>query len=138
MAGNKLSAREAALIAQARAELEKKSSAQAGAPATVPVAKQDTPAASPRPDPPAGRVGQTAPAAAPDPVAPAAIEPVAPQCAKPAPGLDSAVRMAALMATARAESERRRQRQKMLYLWVPIAVMSVTGLWTLLWMWHKL
>jgi hypothetical protein len=47
-------------------------------------------------------------------------------------------RAAALIAQARAETERLRRRHKMLYVWVPFAFMSVTGLWTLLWMWLKL
>ena len=47
-------------------------------------------------------------------------------------------REAALMAAARAESERLRRRQRQLYVWVPVAFMCVVGLWTLLWMWHRL
>ena len=107
MAGDRLSAREAALIAQARAEL-----------------------------------AQEAPAAAPQRTAtrPAAAAPAnpAPEAAKPAARADPAERLAALMATARADSERLRQRQRQLYQRTPLAFLSVLGLWALLWMWHRL
>jgi hypothetical protein len=143
VADNKLSAKEAALIAQARAELEKKSTVQAGAAATTPVAR----AAPHRPNPPVARAEaagtlaraeRAAPAATIEPVAPAAIEPVAPDGATPKISLDPAERVAALMAAARAETERQRRRHKMRWLWAPVAVMSVTVLWTLLRMWQKL
>ena len=42
------------------------------------------------------------------------------------------------MAAARAETERLRRRQRQLYVWVPVALMSVIGVWTLLWTWHSL
>ena len=124
MAGDKLSAKEAALIAQARAGLEQKPGVPPGAPATAPVA----PVAK-RGAPGAGVEG-AAPAAA--------IEDVATGGAAPARSLDPAERIALLMAAARAETERRRKQHKMFYLWVPVAVISVTGLWTLLWMSQKL
>ena len=53
-------------------------------------------------------------------------------------GPDHEERIAALMAAARTETERLRRRQRRLYVWLPVAFMSVAGLWTLLWMWHKL
>ncbi len=110
MAENKLSAREAALIAQARAQLAK----TAAPPQEV------------------------------QPAQPAAIRPVAkdehersvPAPAVPAP--DAAERIAALMQAARAESERQRQRRRKLYVWTPLAFITVLGLWTLLWLWHRL
>jgi len=143
VADHKLSAKEAALIAQARAELEKKSAVQAGTAATAPVAR----AAPHGSNPPVARADATAaiarveratPAATIEPAAPAAVKPVAPDGATPKTRLDPAERVAALMAAARAETERQRRRHKTLYLWVPVAVMSVTALWTLLRMWHKL
>jgi hypothetical protein len=54
------------------------------------------------------------------------------------PAVDAAERIAALMAAARAETERLRRRQRRLYVWAPIAFMSVIVLWTLLSMWHRL
>ena len=124
MAGDKLSAKEAALIAQARGELKTKPTVQPGAMATAsvaPVAKRAAPAAG---------VEGAAPAAA--------SQALASGDAAPARSLDPAEHIALLMAAARAETERRRQQHKMYYLWVPVAVISVTGLWTLLWMWQKL
>ena len=106
MAEDKLSAREAALIAQARAQLA-----------------QNAPAAAA-----ATRAG----------LAPAPAERAAPGGDAPAVGPDPAERIAALLAAARAESERQRQRQRRLYVWAPVAFMSVLGLWTLLWLWHML
>ncbi len=124
MAGDKLSAKEAALIAQARGELEKKPGVTPGALATAPAA------------PVAKRV---APEAGGEGAAPAATSQVlASGDAAPARSLDPAERIALLMAAARAETERQRQQHKMFYLWVPVAVISVTGMWTLLWMWQKL
>jgi hypothetical protein len=106
---DKLSAKEAALIAQARAQL-----AKAQAPATTQVARvKRTLAASPAEDLAAGA---------------AASAPV------PTP----AERVAALMAEARAESARERERRRRLYLYIPLAFISVVGMWALLWMWQRL
>ena len=127
MAENKLSAREAALIAQARAELEKRPTARTDTAASAPVA----------PAPAAAAIESRAPKAL-EPVAPEAIKHPAPSGAAPVPALDAAERIAALMAAARAETERLRRRQRRLYVWGPVAFMSVIGLWTLLWMWHRL
>ena len=115
MPDNKLSAKEAALIAQARAELGKTPATPAHAPATAPLAHaKPTPAA-------------------------AAIEPVAPTTIqRVAPALDPAERAAALLVAARAETERLRLRQRQRYLWAPAAVIAATALWTLIWMWLKL
>ncbi|MBK5104488.1 MAG: hypothetical protein JJE42_09590 [Burkholderiales bacterium] len=110
MSADKLSAREAALIAQARVQLGKAPPARADSSATVQVA----------------RVKRTVPAAP------------APESARSAPGADPAERLAALMAAARAESERQRERQRRLYLWAPLGFISVAGLWVLAWMWHRL
>jgi hypothetical protein len=114
VSADKLSPREAALIAQARAQLEKALPAQADSSATLQVA----------------RVKRTAPAAQ----ASAAVS----DSATSAPGPDPAHRLAALMAAARAESERQRERQRRLYLWAPLAFISLAGLWALAWMWHRL
>lgn len=119
---NTLSAREAALIAQAREELKKRSGVQAGAQATASVA----------------RVKRTLAPAAIEAAAPGAVERAAPTGAKAAPGLDAAERVAALMAATRADNERQRRRQRQLYLWTPLAFMCVAGLWTLIWMWNRL
>jgi len=104
-----ISAKEAALIAQARAEQQEKSDVLPGARAAAPAVK---------------------------PSDPAAVEAVAPVA--PAPLLDPAERAAALIAAARAETERRRQRQRRLYVWFPVAFICVASLCTLLWMWHRL
>ena len=132
------------MIAQARAELGR--TPAAGAPATAPLARVErTPAtaaieavapAAIEPVAPAA-IEPVAPAAI-EPVAPAAIEPVAPDGATFAPTLDPAERVAALFAAARAETERLRRRQRQFYVWAPVAVMAVAGLWTLVWMWLKL
>lgn len=119
---NKLSAREAALIAQAREELKKRSGVQADAQATASVA----------------RVKRTLAPAAIEAAAPGAIERAAPTGAKAGPGLDAAERVAALMAATRADNERQRRRQRQLYLWTPLAFMCAVGLWTLIWMWNRL
>jgi len=112
VAEDKLSAREAALLAQARAELAQK--APQSAPQSAPLA----------------RAAARSPAAAPaDP---------APGAGKPAACADPAERLAALMAAARAESERQRLRQRRLYMWAPLAFMSVLALWALAWLWHSL
>ncbi|OGA34069.1 MAG: hypothetical protein A3F75_12340 [Betaproteobacteria bacterium RIFCSPLOWO2_12_FULL_64_23] len=140
------------MIAQARAELGK--TPAAGAPATAPLARVErTPAtaaieavapAAIEPVAPAAiepvapaAIEPVAPAAI-EPVAPAAIEPVAPDGATFAPTLDPAERVAALFAAARAETERLHRRQRQFYVWAPVAVMAVAGLWTLVWMWLKL
>ena len=116
------------MIAQARAELGR--TPAAGAPATAPLARVErTPATA--------AIEAVAPAAI-EPVAPAAIEPVAPDGATLAPTLDPAERVAALFAAARAETERLHRRQRQFYVWAPVAVMAVAGLWTLVWMWLKL
>jgi hypothetical protein len=49
-----------------------------------------------------------------------------------------AERLAVLMSATRAEHERLRKRQRRLYLWTPLAFISVVGLWALVWMWHRL
>ena len=117
MADKDLSARESALIAQARAELLKKPVSRAGPAAAAPGPPADGPKQAAQP--------------------PARTETVAPVAeSKAAPA--AAERIAALMAAARAETERERRRRKMLYVWVPFAFMAVTGMTTLLWMWHKL
>src|SRR5487761_2102312 len=120
MSENKLSAREAALIAQVRAELELKS-------AQRPAAAAAPPRAGPAPAPAAGA------AASPD-----AVDDPALNGATPTPVADPAERIAVLLAAARAESEGRRQRQRRLYVWAPVAFVSVIGLSTLLWLWHRL
>lgn len=102
MAGNKLSAKEAALIAAARAALRQPPAVPADAPAAAPPVR-----AEPKPA-----------------AAPAALDPEE--------------RLAALMAAARAENARVRVRQRKLFVWFPVAFSSVAGLWTLLWMWHRL
>ena len=102
MPADKLSAKEATLIAEARAQLGR---TPAQTPAHAQVARiKRTRAAAPEQDP----------AATP------------------------AERLAALMAAARAQSERERERQRRLYLWTPLAFISVVGLWALVWMWHRL
>ena len=124
------------MIAQARAELGK--TPAAGAPATAPLARVErTPATAAIEAVAPAAIEPVAPAAI-EPVAPAAIEPVAPDGATPAPMLDPAERVAALFAAARAETERLRRRQRQFYVWAPVAVMAVAGLWTLVWMWLKL
>ena len=110
MAEDKLSAREAALIAQARAAL-----GQARVPAAAP-------AAAPSPATAPGL--QAAPAPAPASPGPAASG-------------DAAQRMAALMQAARAEHTRERERLRKFYVWMPLAFISVLGLWTLAWLWTK-
>ena len=104
MADDKLSAREAALIAQARAEAQQRPAARADAAAVAASARTEAPA------PPAA----------------------------PAANSDPAERIAALMEIARAESERLRRKQRQLYVWAPVAFMSVLGLWALAWLWHML
>ena len=130
MPDNKLSAKEAALIAQARAELGKKPAARAHAPQTAPLARNES-------TPTAAAIGSVAPIAN-KRIAAAAIERVAAINATPAPVLDPAERVAALLAAARAETERLRLRQRKRYLWAPAAVIAATALWMLVWMWLKL
>jgi hypothetical protein len=115
---NKLSEKEAALIAQARAELKKRSGAQA----TASVA----------------RVKRTLAPAASEAAAPGAMERAAPAGARPAASPDAAERVATLMAATRAENERQRRRQRQIYLWTPLAFMCVVGMWALIWMWRRL
>ena len=110
MAENKLSAREAALLAQARDEVRKHAAAGA----------------------PTARAEAAAPAVPSLPAATGAS--VAPQPAV----ADPAGRLAALMEAARAESARLRVRQRKLYVWAPVAFIALLGLWTLLWMWQRL
>jgi hypothetical protein len=114
MADKGISAKEAALIAKARAELLQKPAVEAKTAAASPGAPAD---------------GQK------QPVRSATVAPVGESKAAPAA---TAERVAALMAAARAETERERKRRKMLYVWVPFAFMAVTGMTTLLWMWQKL
>jgi len=45
---------------------------------------------------------------------------------------------AALMEAARAEHARERERLRKFYVWVPLALVSVLGLWTLAWLWTKI
>ena len=111
MPADKLSAKEAALIAQARAQLGK-------APAHAPAAAQ------------VARAKRMLPAEA--------VENPAFEAPESAPARGPEERLAALMAAARAESARRRERQRRLYLWAPVAFISVVGFWTLLWLWQKL
>ncbi len=124
MADDKLSAREAALIEQARAELARKRAA----------APQAAPAAA------VARVKRTLPAAEIEAGAPQALAHAAPGGDKPvAPGgADPVERIAAVMAAARAETARTRQRQRKIYVWVPVAFFATAGMWTLLWMWQRL
>jgi hypothetical protein len=114
MPDDKLSAKEAAVLAQVRAALGNNRLAQAHTEATEPVAF----------------TGQAAPGAA--------IQLVTLGRAARAPATDPAKRAAALMAAARAERERLQQQQRQLRVWVPVAFMSAAGLWALLWMWHRL
>ena len=51
---------------------------------------------------------------------------------------DQAERIAALFAAARAETGRLRERQRRIYVWAPVAFISVIGLWTLVWLWHRI
>jgi hypothetical protein len=123
MADEPLSAREKALIAQARAELQKNAAVKMEAAAScAPVAEPGLPAGASQPQCMQRPAETVAPAAA----------------ACPAPGVDAAQRIAALMAVARADTERARRQRKMLYVWVPFAFMAVVGMSTLVWMWNKL
>jgi hypothetical protein len=140
---DKLSAKEAALIAQARAQAGKQATTQVDTAAAVTRARSAAAFA---------RAERAAPVAAIDPVArgatssvasgaissaaSGAIGPIASGGAAPAG--DPAQRVAALLAAGRAETERLKQRRRRLYVWVPVAFISAVGLWTLLWMWHRL
>jgi len=110
MADRQLSAKEALLIAQARAELQQATAAQ------------------PAPEAPAERPQRLA--------SPAAATPLVQ--AMPATGAAAEERIAALMAAARADTERARRRRKLLYVWLPFAFMAISGIWTLVWMWSTL
>jgi len=130
---DKLSAKEAALLAQARVELGKISSIdadRAAAPPDSQAAQRDMAVRAP------GRSVDGAHGAAPVARAGPVIQIVTLGGAARAPATDPARRAAALMAAARAETERLRRRRRRLYVWVPLAFMSAAGLWTLLWMWH--
>ena len=115
MADKNLAAREAALIAQARAQLQQKAAVKTEA----------------------GALEPCAPAGAPQAQDPTQSHEAASRV-KPELDLAAAQRLAALIAAAGAETERARRRQKLLYVWVPFAFMVATGMWTLLWMWNKL
>ncbi len=117
MADKGMSAKEAALIAQARAEVQKSAAVRA-----EPASSR---ASAARPQ---GQVLQP-----PEPSE--AASPV--EAAIPAPPADAADRIALLMAAARAETERVRRRQKMLYVWAPFAFIAIIGTSTLLWIWNK-
>ena len=109
MAGDKLSAKEAALIAAARAQVV-----------------QQPKTAAPVIPPPADASSQ-----------PASVRPAA-MNQQAASNIDPAERIAALMAAARADTERLRMRQRKLYVQAPLALFSVISLCLLLWMWHRL
>jgi hypothetical protein len=129
---DKLSAREAALLAQARAELGRNSKVHAHSAAPLPggqAAQRDT---APQPD---GRSSAGAHPAAPTG---SLIQIVTLGGATRAPATDPARRAAAVMAAARAETERLRRRRRRLHVWVPLAFMSAIGLWILLQVWHRL
>jgi hypothetical protein len=149
MTDNKLSAREAALIAQARAELGQNPEVHAdpaappqGSPAAQRHLVQRAPGrsiAGAAGAAPIARVGPAAPVDRAERVAPVSvIQLVTFGGAARAPATDPAQRVAALMAAARAETERLRRRRRQLYVWLPIAFMCAIGLWTLLLMWHRL
>jgi len=127
MAGDKLSAREAALIAQARAELANGSPAQAGAqaPAAIARGKHALPAAAVDRAADSADTGTSTDRgrAAPPQTAAAAMP-------------DAAERLAALMAAARAETELLRRRWRRLYLWTPAALLAAISLWMLLLIWY--
>jgi len=109
MAGDKLSVKEAALIAAARAQVAHK-------PGTAAPLAPPTVDATPRP-------AELNAAAANPP---------------PATHTDPAERVAALMAAARAETERLRTRQRKLYVLAPLGLFCVLSLCVLLWMWQRL
>jgi len=137
---NKPSAREAALIALARAELGKNPGVHAdpaGPPPGSPAAQRDMAQRSPG-GPIAGSAG-AAPVRLAERTASAGVIQVVTLGGKsPAPATDPAQRAAALMALARAENELNRRRRRQLYVWVPLAFVSAIGLWMLLWMWLRL
>jgi hypothetical protein len=104
---DKLSAREAALLAEARREAE----ARKG----VPAAPQ--PAAGPRPAP------QSTAAPVPRPAAPP------PAAEKPRPS--AAERMAQLMAEERAATELRKKKMRRYGIIIPSAILALAALWVL-------
>lgn len=131
MPDNRLSAREAALIAQAKADLANRPATPAGA---QPAAAAAAAAANIAP----GRNISAIEAAAADTADRVARDGAArnaPPVATAAPALDPAERATALLAAARAETADLRQRQRRLHLWVPVALLSVLGLWLLLSIW---
>jgi hypothetical protein len=107
---DKLSAREAALIAAARREAEARKGAAAPPQA----------AAAPRPAP------QQAKAIAPAAIRPAAAPPVT---EKPKPS--AAERIAQLMAEERAETEERKRKLRRYGITVPSAIIAIAVLWAL-------
>ena len=98
--------KEAALIEQARAEFAQRVAPGAGARSS---AKADA-------------------------VAPAARPAV--EAAVPSTAADPEQRVAALLVAARAQSERLRLRQRRIYVWAPVVIFYIVGLWTLLWLWQ--
>lgn len=110
MAEDKLSAREAALIAQARLQMSQSPAPRTSAPA------------APRPE----RAKPGLPAGATESAAPAAR----------ARAMDPLERAVALMAAARAESAELRRRQRRLWVRAALALLCVAVLWTLLYLRH--
>ena len=120
MAGDsKLSAREAALIAQARDELARQAAVRPDA--SAPAVQASVPITPP------------AAAAAPSADSPQPDDPAPPPAAAAAP--DAAERAAALLAAARAETELLRRRWRRIYVWMPVAVLAAIGLWLLFLLW---
>jgi hypothetical protein len=149
MPDDKLSAKEAALLAQVRAAPGKNPEVHADTaapPPGSPAAQRDTAQRAPgrsiagaQGASPVARAGSAAPVARAERVAPvAAIQIVTLGGATRAPATDPVKRVAALMAAASAESERLQRRRHQLQVWVPVAFMCAAGLWALLWMWHRL
>ena len=123
MPDDKLSAKEAALIAAARAALTKKPQAQA----SVAPARRETVAAPSAPSPAhVAPRAETARFAAPETPAPATVAPA-----------DAATLIDALMAAERAETERKRRKLRLTFFWIPIAIAALAGIWILAWMWMK-
>lgn len=124
MANDKSSAREAALLAQVRAELARKSPA---ATATLPPAQRKSERL-------AARLVTEWPAST---VPPAGGEPaVDPETRISA--IDPKTRIAELIAAERAASKQRRWRQQKAYVLIPLAIVVVAGLWLLVWLWHRM
>ena len=110
MPKEKLSAREAALIAAARAALEEK-------------------------PPGAGQAARSKL----EPAAPAAPpQPSQSVAASAAPGLAPVERASALMLAARAEGERKRRRLRRTAVGIPLGIFSAAAVWVLFWMWTHL